>query len=810
MQKKRKGLEWKKLHNNGSTLITVLVAVCFLVILATMIISVSSVSLKMKQTEYVAKRNLYADELALSDVYNGIGKVTSDCLSTAYAEILSNVVDSSGEGIYATQDAAYKAFARLFMDKLLQYYPEGAYDTVTRDKLQEYITIQSNAEIVKYAQTVEVASNPPTDTTPYQYRFEGVVVKFRALDEAGNKTGYEAAITTDIVIEVPYINFFRDSSRIFDYALVGNKGIYFSNSSKNVWGNVYAGYDDSETASNQNTFCNIDVGGGLNFYQSNITLDSPYVVTKGDINIRDSVVNMGTVESQAYTQIWAESLRTVENQDRSQPVEKSEVDLKGNIYIANDLELNARESDMSLSGAYYGYNNGIYATQEKNELTSSYETTEHTQSSSMIINGTKSQLDLSGLTTMIIAGVAYVDLDSNAYSAAPLGYGGSPTGKIEEFATGESLALKTNQYMYLAPSGCLKTSNPVLTDAALPDAEVWVAGATWFGISQGYVNDVNPVVSKTIRNRGDGKNYTYYFLNFESGKRETYANVVLNMVKPDEDSGIDSMDSEIRTRYGYDLMDAMQWNEIWAVKEYLQDTAKMANSTVTIAPQSTATIYSRGALSEVTPTSLGSMLLDENKSLSLEQVSKVEKNVYKHYEWLYKALDPQEQFSLTSDSMPACTIVDAQAPISEYLDLTGLVHNGTGPVYKKSVGCNTYLRPISFELTDSNFKGIIICNGDVTIKGGASVEGLVIATGKIYIEGSGSIKANRSIVQQILDEEMTEEGKKAPGEPKDEKYACNYFIGYSPEHAGDNNHRVTGTDYTDYISYENWTKGEID
>ena len=53
----------RQLNNSGSTLIIVLVAVSFLVILASIIISVSSANLRMKQIEYAMKQNFYVDEI---------------------------------------------------------------------------------------------------------------------------------------------------------------------------------------------------------------------------------------------------------------------------------------------------------------------------------------------------------------------------------------------------------------------------------------------------------------------------------------------------------------------------------------------------------------------------------------------------------------------------------------------------------------------------------------------------------------------------------------------------------------------------
>ena len=192
-----------------------------------------------------------------------------------------------------------------------------------------------------------------------------------------------------------------------------------------------------------------------------------------------------------------------------------------------------------------------------------------------------------------------------------------------------------------------------------------------------------------VTNRTTGVAYTYYFLNFIDGKKEAYANLVLNMIDPVND--LTDMDSTIRTKYGYDLIDSAQWEEIWKIKEYLLAVALNAatNSTVMIADETTATIYSRGALASVTTTTLGSKMIDEDNGLSLDQVVKVEQNIFKHYKWLYMCLDPQEQFSLTSISIGSNpeasldpTIDVTKLPISLYADLSGILDNGAGTTYQ--------------------------------------------------------------------------------------------------------------------------------
>lgn len=820
----------KQLNNTGSTLVTILVGVGFLMILAFITISVSAANLHMKQVEYAMKDNFYADEQILDDVYNGIGKVTTDCLSNAYADVLSQVSDSEGGAVFTTQDAAYRAFALQFMKNLTadgvmpvcskNDSDKSKYDSLLA-RLNAYITKdEAMAEVVEFSRTeiLDEEGNPLSSylggAVPGRYVFRDVVVKYKQLTEDGAggfaETGYESVITTDIAVEVPYINFFRDSSILLDYALIGNKGIYFEGGSREIEGNVYAGINTVESPEYIKKFRDEDVYGGINIYNSTVEFDSNYLISKGDINLRNAVVTIGKEASDAGTQLWAESLRTVENINKNAPEEETDLLINGNMYIANDLELNARKSNVTLNGVYYGYSNKVFETQETKSLKDKYVTAEHTQSSSIIINGNQSRLDLSGLNTLVVAGVAYVDLQSQAYAGEAINNaGGNSAGKIEEYATGESLALRSSQYMYLAPTVCLACANPVRT-SEIPE-NVWIAESQWFGTNKGYVSPENPLIAKEVINRTTGEAYTYFYLNFLSGKQDDYANLVLNMIDPEND--LAEMDPDIRAKFAYDTFDELELDQIWEIKKSIQSKALSSStrSTIELLNDTSASIYTRGVITQISDDKLSSWLPDEASALSVDYINKVEYNMVKHYQYLCAELNPKEDFSLVSDSLPALSETPAEdAPVSKFVDFTGIVDGSESPDYK--CGYKTHVYNGNFVLNDSNFKGIILCDGDVTITGGSSVEGLVISSGKIVIEGDGKIIANRSIVQAILDEERTEESKKKSETEKNMKYASTYLKEFrldASDYSGkDRKDRISSTDYTDYISYQNWRKGE--
>lgn len=823
-----------KNRNRGSTLISVVVGVSFLLILAAIILSASSAGLRMKQMEYVAKKNQYSDEQILNDIYNGIGKVTTDCMTKAYTQVMAQVADEEEDPVYKNQDDAYKAFSQQFMTLLQNNYPlgndpsgpvEGTPEhAVILDKLRKYITVPDTEAKLDDFQKAEIMCD--SSGVPYQYIFRGLKVRYQETDSSGAATGYEAVITTDVVVEIPYINFFQDSSRILDYALIGNQGIYFKDgNARTVEGNLYAGVSTAADP-DEKDYRDEVVPGGLNFYQcNNVTINGAYVVSKGDINVRESKVTIGNAASTASAQVWAESIRTVENRDRSaaaalaaaaNPSEPLvDLTISASTYAANDLELNARKSRVVLKGEYYGYSNGAYETQEKKSLEgrtqNRYNTTAHTNNSAIIINANESELDLTGLDTLVVAGHAYVDLESRAYQGEPPAGGAS--GLLEEFETGESLALKTNQYMYLAPTSCLKTTNPVETSSALPENGVWQGDSGWFGIAGGFVDASNPVTAKIVENRTTGESFTYYYLRFLPGKGEDYAGTILQMIDPV--NHLAEMDAAVKNKYRYDSYNIRQWNQIWDVKqEIAQKAAAVQVQAVTVAEGTTASIYAEGILSKVTAGGLAGQEIPEENLLSVDTMTRLKNKMHLRYEWMYADLNPKEGVPMASLETPfrpeeGMDAADTSLPASRFVDFSRLTGTReTTYKYHENKDYRTVLSAGPYSVpAGMNFRGIILCKSDVIIPAGTSVEGLVIAGGRIRVEGNGSIRANRSIVQSILDEEMTEESKKSSGAAPNAGYAIYALRGFTPSHmASDVRYRVTGTDYTDYISYQNWKK----
>lgn len=763
MIKENAGTRKRKLNNQGATMVTTMVAMLFLIVLGTIIMAVSAMNYRLKSSDRQAKLDFYENEQALDDIYNGIGQESASCLGQAYTTVLNRVTS----GIYLTEADAYNAFCTDFTTLLTGVYVPADLTAVTA-KLNVYALKSAQVTVLDMdAVTIEYVTGT---TVPNRFVFEGVSVQFIS-PEASN---YESIITTDIVVNMPYITFFDENDEVFDYSIVANDGIYFLNADRTVEGNVYAGTASSSSYSVYTG--EKDVYGGINFYQSTVDFTSRYLVTKGDMNVRQSAVTLsnGGLEG---ANLWAESLNTTGGNGAS---EWANINITGRTFIENDLEINSYDSSITLTGAYYGYNNGVYTTQEYANAGGHA----HSMSSAVIINQRLAKLNFSNLNTLIIAGKAYMDFGS------------------EEQSSGESIALKSNQIMYMVPDEFMSFSNPT-TDTELSALglskdtalNTIVIPNTWFAFT--YLRDTARVQYKAYT--VDGTIYYYYYLNFIDGAAEDYAREILTATEP------------------ADLTDEVAvWK--WSLKQKLQKrlfSTVLGNAFIdNISIDSTSpgtVIYGKGAVIKVDPVDTVRNISLVNNSTTVDQVTTLSGALIKRYEWLYYYLNSKEEFALGSGLLSAASTegyaVDL-LPLDSVANITDL-NNKISPYTEYLYHCG-YRAIVSKEnvTIDSDFTGVILCAGDVTVKEGCNVEGLILAAGKVYIRGNGAIISNRSVVQTILNEEIKTEQAKDSTESYNKEFVTYYLRHYNATHDGTTMNQVsTGTDYTNYIVYENWVKG---
>ncbi len=806
-------------NNEGSGLITVLAGVSFMVILAVIILTVSFGNVHMKQVDYKAKKNFYTDEEGLDDIYNGVGRDAAEAFNKAYADTLSAISNTESD----EDQNKYYSFFLINFHKYLQDSFDLDNDAM-KARLNSYINRSADDK-----RNIEVASVGGvyglTDTPFTRLVIKDVVVTYtERTGGAGTETGYESSITTDLVIAAPYIYFFNDIDAICDYAMIGNKGIFFNGLGKTreIEGNLYAGIDGKlkDAAFMGYDYSSGTVYDGMNFYRANVNFTkNAYIVSKGDFNLCESRVNLGTTGAEEYTtSFWARNIRTVENDPAASgrgyalgtgydPAKASVLNSKASLYIADDLELNERHSAVNfLGGDYYGYNYAnnaapavpdpdaeYYETAEHKYISTLYDEgkNEHAQSSAIMLNATGTKLNVARLSTLMVAGRAYIDIKDPYDSFEEIESAGKTA---HEFKTGESLAARYNQSVYLAPTSILRIKpNPTTADSVpdvtAVDAEghslVWDEDkvADFFGVKEGFVNATTPVkeVKYVYDNGGTPVTYTYFFLNFAEGQQAGYLRYILNSTEPP--AGTEN--------YAYTL------------KQRLIKGSANADMTVTVG--STDKIYSNtGFIAD----SAGEVTVD---SLSLPAVYENSTNLGKQYINLYSELNPA--MSVTLSELGTTKYADAPAARYVYLDR---ISSST----KEKIGSGYQVLTMVSGNISTDVKGIVLCKEDLTIDDGVTVEGMVIAGGKIIVNGAGAVKANRAVVEKILDEErknlsmMSDTALNANPDYK-RSLASFYFKSTSDESGkikgyqkeSDISGRIVSNQYTDYVYFENWRKG---
>jgi hypothetical protein len=230
-------------------------------------------------------------------------------------------------------------------------------------------------------------------------------------------------IQTDIVLSCPDIDYLETSANptdLFQYVFVANDETKAENGGTlNVHGSAYLGYDGAT------------LDGALAMSVSPITDDGS---TKGKLISGGTVsVSHGTTLTITDMATWAQDLN-VSSADLL--IQSKNSDL-AKTYIGDDLTLEADSAagpNVKLAGEVKAYGS---------------DTSDASTSSAFLINCLNAELDMTGVTSLMIAGNAYVatketevDADLNADAA-------KTNTNVE---MGESVSLKSDQRSYLVPA----------------------------------------------------------------------------------------------------------------------------------------------------------------------------------------------------------------------------------------------------------------------------------------------------------------------------------------------------------------------
>ncbi len=410
-----------KKNNKGSAIITVVVAMLFVMALGAALLFASYTGYSIEITQRNDKESLYDASSAMDDVRLGVQTLLSESIASAYTSVLSTyITDSENNPSYNPQTAFNNAItAQLFSKKTAR---NALYFTSN--------TRYSAAAIVAFINTGDTTvtvtnAGFPAETASFKDAHGATVtvtgstlslnpttsaITIKALSVKCVSGGFESNITSDITIAMPY--FYASSSTtssINNYAIIANSKVECASNDRTVTGRVFAG--DGVTIS----------GSG-----SSLKLLDGDLISKGPISVGD---NSSLNFDASANELWASEITVGKF---------CETTLDGKVYVADDLVLNGGNSTVTLKNTYFGFGNDISSP---------------AKSSSIMVNGrgdTPSTLDISGLNKLSLAGISFINFTDDSLNVTPI-------------PMGESMSVKSDQLAYLVPASCISyASNPYI------------------------------------------------------------------------------------------------------------------------------------------------------------------------------------------------------------------------------------------------------------------------------------------------------------------------------------------------------------
>lgn len=422
-----------KMNNRGSSLIIVIIVMTFIGVLATVVLSMTSINAQTKTVDANAKKTFYDAESALDEVTLGIENVLAESTNKAYSSIFTEFTTLSNDERNTR-----------FQDEIVNGVKEKLkFSEVVKDAygkqpivylLQSFIT-NSSAEVV----SVGSCTNLTIGKEKY-LKISGVKIVY-------NDGDYSNTITTDIRINVPVAdlsaNIPSTTTLSFEkYGLICENQLLVDNRKLTVNGDIYAGYN----------------GININGSNSSVAFVSDNIISKGDILVSNTYLNTSTADKVTLatastsksrrTNIWAKNI-IIKNTDSAVTLEtltsnKKNTDISlanASVKIKDDLELYSPSSRVIISGEYFGFG---------------YDEFNEPESSSIIINGRNSYLDIRGLSSLQLAGRSFIKVPSKVTDGVQ---------EYDNIAMGESLTIRGNQIAYLVPSACISLKhNPITWD----------------------------------------------------------------------------------------------------------------------------------------------------------------------------------------------------------------------------------------------------------------------------------------------------------------------------------------------------------
>lgn len=852
-----------KLNNNGSTTVFVIVALMFIGLLAALILALSAASFKMRNLDYQSRKNFYEGEEFSGKIYSEIGMNAMGILGEAYVTTMGQMNAGSITGETALNDYIKKVYYR----NMLIYLHLIPANTKVEDVLPEYTFTSGDAKVSGAKDPL----NPSTDSIQVmlQDMADSTATKVKVyIDNAADATDdgnikvtckLEGGVTSDgdkypvITIHDVHLQYIDDTNKLesnytfdvvitypdweftyanpvsasididtfLDYVVISNDYIKFDDVTSEVYGCISTGNNFMVADNSKDRGLIIDRA-DVHFYEN---ADNRYekmaIVTTDNILLNGTAVNGSSMYVHGGTAgdaVWCNSIVLDREPTNNLMVTNGSVFTSSNakLYVQDDIQLDGEFSSVSVSdGVYYGYS----ANKDTNSSIA------HNSSSSIIVNGNNSKLNLKDIDRMVVNGLAYLNFgDAN-------------------YRTGESLAVKGNQDAYLVPNSYMggTQSNPVRSGVSVNPDEIKKAlvGSTSTFFGKDYLDQEEPYVIReyTI----NGREYAFFYLNFNTYQDERdYVFEVLNT-----EAGTDTVKKDIQDRIMKNLA------------EMKGDTSEILNvDGITEGFTAGAIVTAKGGLmlGSASASNIATINIDVDsmhnryllmKSLllpvcggnamdsepTLAGLTAFEAVACEDIE--YKRANPSkfteaDYGAMTDNTRAIVNTYLNRSAFDNFVNLNKLelyagsaekgiwqrehsTSEGTGLItYATWVGENGSANGVSVTdevvYIDSGYKGVLVTNLPVVIEG--SVEGLVFSAKGVTVSGDGTLKSNAELVDELMRREQNVAVDACHNTMADSERRSDVLKFYPIKYQGadDKGETIDQLTYSDIIYIDNWRK----
>ena len=797
--------------NQGFSLLAVIVAVSFIGILGLLMIYMALSNFQMKVTDLKGKDSFYTAEQALEEIRTGLQQDVGDAMSKAYIQILESYNNKDSSDIVLDkqrqsdfEDAFIAELARRLKGESLDYY--------NMDYLRKYVDMERSSTFDQEKETLIVTN--PDGKSPVMKKDKKSGVLLRNLKVIYvDARGYASIIETDIQLGIPKVQFPTPSTLpdLMNMLIVADSGIICeaqAGKTTTIDGSVYSGILQSSDAlaNASETSIWVKTGGNLRISSGD------KVVSEGEVKVDEN----SNFTSASGVSLWAEGITLA----------SANVNLLGTTYLSDDLTVeNGNSSNVTISGNYYGYGYPTSAKQSENLYR--YEgVSDAALSSAIVINGKNTTLNLSGVQRLMIAGKNYIGSSQVKSSSGT----GTMSGRANsDVMTGESITVKGTQLAYLLPAELIsvakKATDSDTTEITVRNPMTYEEYESygfmrngisvkmdtpvekWGGktLRQAGVDESKPVQEVFYNNNAD-QGYVYVYLNFTS---DSAAASFMYDYYHNNPAVKNNLDSYLSFYFGEDgsgvsIKDKQSFIRYVTNGNVLQ-YEKNADTVQADIKNATNSNVSEKFLQEQVNYQNTWYALNRKMITSVDLLNKEVKGTdgkFDHDETdssrsVFDNLVNEPSMKAFLRERASGTLKYEFTSSADDEELRAIMYDN-GPE-----GRNTEL---VIDQTEADKLRLVVCTGDVRIRGDVYFQGIIMAKGKITLEAGAAMTSSPLQAAKVFQAQMASDENMSP---KDFFWEGDKYVLGNTTTFGDNQNSgyMTDTyDLADCVTYQNWRK----